>query len=53
MPELLESAFNARSNNAFHLISDRVVREIGLPEGKIVFREWQDWLRDEIKRKKI
>ncbi|MFH1248740.1 MAG: ATPase, T2SS/T4P/T4SS family [archaeon] len=53
MLELLESQFNSRSNNAFHEISDRVRQEVGLPEGKIVFREWQDWLKSDLKRKVI
>ena len=53
MPEFLEAAFNSKSNSAFHQISDRIREEIGLPEGKVVFKEWQDWLREEIKRKKI
>ncbi len=51
MPELLEASFNAKSNNAFHQISDKVSKDIGLPEGKQVFREWKDWLKQEIKKK--
>lgn len=53
MPELLEANFTAKSNNAFHEISDKVREETGLPEGKIVFREWHDWLKQEMKRKVI
>jgi len=53
MPELLEAPFNAKSNNAFHEISDKVREDIGLPEGKIVLKEWQNWIKEEIKRKKI
>jgi type IV secretory pathway ATPase VirB11/archaellum biosynthesis ATPase len=52
MPLLLEAEFNAISNNVFHQISDRVREEVGLPEGKRVLREWQDWLNKEIKKMK-
>ena len=53
MPELLEAAFNVKSNNAFHEISDKIREEIGLPESKRVFPEWQNWLNQEIKRRRI
>jgi hypothetical protein len=52
IPELLEGAFVVKANNVFHEISDRVTKEIGLPESKRVFPEWQDWLKGEIKRKR-
>jgi len=53
MPALIEAPFVVRSNNVFHEISDRVSREVGVPEGKRVFLEWSDWLKQEIKRKKF
>ncbi len=52
MPLLLEAEFNALSNNVFHQLSDRVREEVGLPEGKRVLREWQDWMNKEIKKMK-
>ena len=53
MPELLEAEFNTKSNNAFHEISDKIVKEVGLPESKRVLSEWREWLGKEIKRKVI
>jgi hypothetical protein len=53
MPELLEVKFNSLSNTAFHRISDSVNQEVGLPIGEKVFPEWQKWLNQEIKGKKI
>ena len=50
---ILESEFNALSNNAFHKISDKVRQEIGLPMSDRVFPEWQKWLNSEIKGRKI
>lgn len=51
--KILESEFNALSNNAFHQISEKVMEEIGLPMGDRVFPEWQRWLNQEIKGKKL
>lgn len=51
--KLLESEFNALSNNAFHQISEKVMEEIGLPLGERVFPEWQKWLNSEIKKRKL
>jgi type IV secretory pathway ATPase VirB11/archaellum biosynthesis ATPase len=51
--DLLEAPFIVRSNNIFHEISDKVTKEVGIPEGKRVFNEWKSWLSDEIKRKSL
>ena len=50
---LLEAGFNVLSNNAFHRISDKINKEIGLPLGERVFPDWQRWLNEEIKKRKI
>lgn len=53
MNELLEAEFNVLSNNAFHQISDKIRQEIGLPIGDRVFPDWQKWLMNEVKGKRI
>ena len=50
---ILESGFTVLSNNAFHKISERVGQEIGLPISDRVFPEWQRWLNEEIKKRRI
>ena len=50
---LLEAGFNVLSNNAFHRISDEIRQEIGLPLSERVFPDWQRWLNEEIKKRKI
>ncbi len=50
---ILEAQFNVLSNDAFHKISDNIGQEIGLPLSDRVFPEWQKWLNEEIKKKKI
>ncbi len=51
--ELLESEFNTLSNHMFHKISDKVRQEIGLPLSEKVFPEWQYWLNEEVKKRKV
>jgi len=51
--KILESEFNAQSNMAFHRISENVREEIGLPLSERVFPEWQKWLNEEIKGRKL
>jgi type IV secretory pathway ATPase VirB11/archaellum biosynthesis ATPase len=50
---ILEAKFNTLSNHEFHKISDKIRQEIGLPLGKRVFPEWQKWLNEQIKSRKI
>lgn len=50
---LLEAPFCLKANNAFHEISDKVRQEIGIPQGKRVFKEWEVWLMHELKKKKL
>ncbi len=50
---ILEADFSTSSNHAFHRISDEVREEVGLPVSERVFPEWQKWLNQEIKKRKI
>ncbi len=50
MPEILESEFSVKSNNAFHQISDEVVADVGLPVSDQVFPKWKRWLEKESKK---
>ena len=51
--EILEAGFSTLSNNVFHRISDEVRQEIGLPMSDRVFPEWQKWLNEEVKGKRL
>ena len=51
-PEMLEAPWVLKSNNAFHEISEKIQREIGVPKGKRVFMEWEDWMKKELKKGK-
>ena len=51
--KILEADFSTSSNHAFHRISDEIREEVGLPVSERVFPEWQKWLNQEIKKRKI
>ncbi len=44
MPQLLEAGFVVLSNNVFHIISDKVTEEFGLPLSDRVFPAWKKWM---------
>ncbi len=50
LPSLMESKFNSLSNDAFHNISERITREVGLPISDRVFPEWRSWLMNEARK---
>jgi len=45
-PEILESKFNALSNNAFHMISEKVKEEHGKSDGDLIFEAWKKWFEE-------
>jgi type IV secretory pathway ATPase VirB11/archaellum biosynthesis ATPase len=53
IPELLEAEFVIKSNDAFHQISNDVKEEVGYPDSKKIFFEWEEWLKRSIKNKSI
>jgi len=50
MPDILEGEFTVKSNNAFHQISNEVVKDVGVPVGDEVFPKWKRWLEKEVKK---
>ncbi len=53
VPRILEAKFNCLSNNMFHEFSKQVNEEVGLPVSEKVFPLWQDWLKKQVKGKKV
>ncbi len=53
VPRILEAKFNCLSNNMFHEFSKQVSEEVGLPVSEKVFPLWQDWLKKQVKGKKV
>jgi type IV secretory pathway ATPase VirB11/archaellum biosynthesis ATPase len=50
MPDLLEASFTVLANDQFHLISDKILEEVGFLDSKKIFFEWNEWIKREIKK---
>jgi type IV secretory pathway ATPase VirB11/archaellum biosynthesis ATPase len=48
-PELLEAEWVVSANEAFHLISEEVSREVNYVDSKIVYERWLDWFKRRVK----
>ena len=53
MPELLEAPFVVLCNDMFHKISESIREEVGALDSKKIFFNWDNWLKKEIKKKKV
>jgi flagellar protein FlaI len=49
MPDLLEADWVIRSNSEYHLIAEGVRKETGAADAGRVFREWESWLKENLK----
>ncbi len=50
---LLEAKFAVLSNDKFHEISDKIREELGYIDNKRVFFDWNEWIKDKIKKKEF
>ena len=53
MPGLIEAEFITKSNDAFHSISNNVRKESGNVDAKRVFNLWDNWVKDDIKKRLV
>ena len=53
MFDLLEAPFVVQSNDLFHIISNSVKEESGNLDSKRIFFEWEEWIKKEIRKKKV
>lgn len=49
--DLLEAAFVIKSNDMFHLLTDRVKQDVGFIDPKRIFYEWDEWIKRECQKK--
>ena len=47
--DILEAEWVTASNDAFHLISENVMQEVGSLESKIIYERWQNWFKEKLK----
>jgi archaeal flagellar protein FlaI len=52
-PDLLEAPFVVKSNDLFHLISDRVKAESGALDTNRIYFEWTEWLKKELRKRSM
>ncbi len=52
-PELLEAPFVILCNDMFHKLCDKVKEETGVLDSKRIFFEWNEWMKTEVKKKRI
>jgi len=50
--DILEANWVVESNEIFHMISDKVRREVGALDSKMIFERWDEWFRNKLKGKK-
>jgi len=50
---LLEAPFTIKCNDKFHLLSDKIKREVGSLDTKRITMEWEMWLKRELKKHKM
>ncbi len=48
---MLEADFVVAANDQFHKISSLIAEEVGYTEPNRVYSEWENWLKDEIKKR--
>ena len=47
--DILEADWIVDSNEAFHLISENVMQEVGSLDSKIIYERWQNWFKGKLK----
>jgi hypothetical protein len=48
--DLLEAPFYVRANDEFHRISERVREEVGVLDSERIFFQWNEWLKNAVKK---
>ncbi|MBI2147761.1 type II/IV secretion system ATPase subunit [Candidatus Woesearchaeota archaeon] len=51
--DLLEAPFTLQCNDQFHLVAEKVKKEMGVMEPKQILFEWETWLKRELKRRAL
>ena len=53
MPDLLEAEFVILANDRFHKTVEKVIKKTGFEDPKEVYFLWNEWLENEIKKRKL
>ena len=52
-PDILEADFVIRSNDMYHILSDKMKNQAGGLDNKKIYYEWNEWLVKEMKKRQI
>ncbi len=53
MDDLLEAEFVILANDKFHKIVEKIIKKYGHEDSKEVYFEWNEWLEQEVERRKL
>lgn len=53
LDDLLEAKFTIHANDIFHTLLTRIQEEIGRADSERLFFEWEEWLKRELKKKRL
>jgi len=51
--EILEAEWVSRSNDMFHVFSNKVKSEIGHLDSKEIFNRWEEWFKNQLRQKNV
>ena len=49
MPELMEAEWTTSSNSQYHILAEKSREETGTTDSKMIYDEWEKWLRGRVK----
>ncbi|MFC1697505.1 ATPase, T2SS/T4P/T4SS family [Nanoarchaeota archaeon] len=50
-PDILEAPFTIKCNDMFHIISEKVRNKKGSLDSKLIYFEWNEWLKKEVRKR--
>ncbi len=53
LDDILEAEFVILANDRFHKIVEKVIKKLGREDSKEVYFEWNEWLEQEVERRKL
>ena len=50
-PDIIEAEWAVASNNMYHLLAEKIKKEVGTPDPERIYKEWLEWFKQGIKKK--
>jgi uncharacterized membrane protein (DUF2068 family) len=52
-PEMLEAEFVIKCNDMFHIMNEKVKKKTGKLDHKLIYKEWENWFEQEVKKRQL